>query len=71
MTRLTANQKLANGAHKLVMQSNRYKYGSNAFFNAALKVARDAHKVSGRSGPGPSANDILNAAVRWALKYKI
>ena len=71
MPRLTENQKLANRAHNLVMKSNQYAYGSNAFFNKALQVAQAAHRASGRKGSGPTPNNILNAAIRWALKYKI
>jgi hypothetical protein len=62
MPETSKNQKLANAAFKLAIQSRQYNI-VNAM-NVALKKAQNAHIKSGRKGPGPTSTHIYRAALK-------
>jgi hypothetical protein len=68
MPPVNRNQKLANAAYKLVVQSGRFPHGTNEAYKMAFARAKFAHLNAHRPGPGPNAGHILTAAIQHEIK---
>jgi len=63
------NQRLANKAYAVVVQSGQYNHANQSTYNKALQVAKAAHTAARMKGPGPNSSHITSAAVNWELKH--
>ena len=69
MSTVNKNQKLADAAYKLVVQSGRFPHATNEAYKMAFARAKFAHLNAHRPGPGPNMGHIAHAAVKWELKH--